>query len=156
LLLQLATTATHNQLRKALAHAEYRNWLEVDEVRAECGRGRSGSVKLQAALAHHLPQLAVTDSELEDRMLFLCETYGLPIPDCNVYIEGYKVDAVWREQKVIVEVDGRDGHASWERMRRDHRRDLTHRRAGFTTLRYVWEQLEDDGALVAADIAAAL
>ncbi|HLJ03266.1 MAG TPA: DUF559 domain-containing protein [Solirubrobacteraceae bacterium] len=156
LLLQLATTANRDELRKALAEAEYRSLLNAGELRAVCGRGRPGSANLKAALARHLPQLAVTRSEFERRLLYLCEKYGLPIPECDVRLHGFQIDALWREQKLIVELDGESGHAPWARIKRDHQRDLILRREGFTTLRYVWDQFVYDGELVAADIAAAL
>lgn len=155
-LLQFARTAHDDDLRYALAQADYHRRLHAEEIAAVCGRGREGSRKPMAALARHLPQLAVTASQFERRLLFLCERHHPEIPDCNVYLNGFKVDAVWRRQKLIVELDGKDGHASWERMRSDHHRDLVHRRAGFHTRRYVWEQFEEQGDLVAADIGEAL
>jgi very-short-patch-repair endonuclease len=153
LLRQYATSATVDDVRYALAQADYQGSLNLDDVRAVCGHGRRGSRRLRAALAGHLPQLAVTRSQFERRLLYLCEKHHLPLPECDVHIEGLRVDAVWREQKLIVELDGKDGHSSWERIKRDHHRDLIHRAAGFITLRYVWEQFEDQGDLVAADIA---
>src|SRR5579872_136329 len=156
LLRQLATTASDDHLRKALSEAEYQGWLELGQVRAVCGRGRPGSAKLQAALGHHLPQLAVTQNDFERRLIYLCERHGLPIPECNVHVEGFRVDALWRREKVIVELDGKDGHAPWSRIRRDRRRDVILRAAGFVALRYVWDLLKHEGDLVAADIARAL
>jgi very-short-patch-repair endonuclease len=155
-LLQFARTASLDDLRYVLAQADYHDRLRVQEIVAACRGGRRGSRKLNAAMARHLPQLAVTRSEFERRLLFLCEEHDLPIPECNAWIEGFIVDAVWREQKVIVELDGKDGHSPWDRVKRDHHRDLIHRRAGFVTLRYVWDQFENDGDLVAAGIGGAL
>lgn len=154
LLRQYATTATRDDLRYVLSQAAYHGWLDVDRL-VEM-RHRPGCPRLRAALVRHLPQLAFTRSWLERRMLFLCERYGIPIPECNVHIEGFLVDAVWREQKVIVEVDGKDGHAGWERMRRDHHRDLIHRAAGYTVLRYVKDQFDAEDDLVATDLARAI
>jgi hypothetical protein len=156
LLLQYAAAACLDDLRYALSQAQYHDLLDLDEARRACGRGRRGSAKLKAALGRHLPQLAVTASRFERRMLHLCEEHDLPLPECNAWIEGFKVDAVWQEHKLIVELDGKDGHASWDRIRSDHHRDLIHRAAGFTTLRYVWEQFDSHGHLVAADIARAM
>jgi hypothetical protein len=156
LLLQFARTAAGDELRRATAEADYRGWLDLDQMAALCGRGRPGSANLRAALARHLPQLAVTHSEFERRLLYLCERHAIPLPECDVRLFGFQIDALWREQKVIVELDGRDGHAPWGRIRRDHHRDLILRRAGFVTLRYVWEQLTEQGADVAADILAAI
>ncbi|HLJ04591.1 MAG TPA: DUF559 domain-containing protein [Solirubrobacteraceae bacterium] len=156
LLLQYATIVRPDDLRYVLSQAAYHGSLDPHDLRGRCGRGIRGSAKLRAALARHLPQLALTRSWLERRMLFLCERHGIPIPECNVHIEGFLVDAVWREQKVIVEVDGKDGHAGWERMKADHHRDLIHRAAGYTTLRYVSDQFAHEDELVATDILKAL
>jgi very-short-patch-repair endonuclease len=67
----------------------------------------------------------------------------------------YTVDARWRTERVIVEVDGGDGHASYAHMQRDRERDLALRRAGYTVLRYTW-QVRGEHAAVAADIRRAL
>jgi uncharacterized protein DUF559 len=156
LLLGFATSASRDDLRYVLSQVAYHGWLDLDDLARRCGRGIRGSARLRGALARHLPQLAFTRSWLERRMLFLCERYRIPIPECNVHIEGFLVDAVWRGQKVIVEVDGKDGHAGWERIRRDHERDLIHRAAGYMTLRYVRDQFAHEDALVARDIVSAL
>ena len=74
------------------------------------GMGVDGTVALREALAIHLPQLALTRSRVEILLLEFFETQNIPIPEINVYLEGFLVDAVWRTQKVVVEVDGWPGH----------------------------------------------
>jgi very-short-patch-repair endonuclease len=156
LLLDLANHASAVDLRRALANAEYHGLLELDTLEALLGQGRAGTAALRAALEHHQPQLARTRSELERALLSLCERECLPVPDFNVWIEGFLVDAVWRQQRVIVEVDGRAGHSSWARIRTDRRRDLVLRRAGCVPLRYVWEQVTGRVPEAADDLRAAL
>jgi very-short-patch-repair endonuclease len=157
ILLDLAAGgADHETLRRALAEGEYRGWLDVDLLKPRLRRGVKGSARLRAAIADHEPRLAMTRSELERRMLALCTRAGLPLPRCNVTVAGLLVDAIWEEQRVVVEVDGRDGHHTWAQIKRDRRRDVTLRAAGLSVLRYVWDQLTDDTALVEADLAAAL
>lgn len=46
-----------------------------------------------------MPQLADTKSPLEDRFLFPCERYAIPLPEVNFEIAGYEVDAVWPEHR---------------------------------------------------------
>jgi very-short-patch-repair endonuclease len=118
------------------------------------GRGTKGSAALRRALRAHEPRLAVTRSELERRFLALCRRYRIPAPECNVTVEGYLVDALWRREKVIVELDGRQGHHSWAQTTRDRRRDVRLRAAGHVVLRYVWAQITQDAGAVAADIIA--
>jgi very-short-patch-repair endonuclease len=155
-LLDYATTASDNELRRALANAEYRGLLDVASLESVLARGRAGSAALRAALQRHQPELARTQSAFERLLLGLCERERLPIPQFNRHVAGYRVDALWPDERVIVEVDGRDGHSSWARIRSDRARDLALRRAGYTVLRYVWEQLADHGGEVAQDIENAL
>lgn len=155
-LLDYAATADSEQVRRALAEAEFRGLLELDSLKAVLGHGRPGSAQLRLALARHEPSLAVTRSELERLLLAVCRRAGLPLPEFNVTIEGLLVDAAWRRERVIVEVDGRASHQSWAQIQRDRDRDLKLRAAGWLVLRYVWRQLRTREAQVAADLAAAL
>ncbi len=156
ILLDLATTLPEARLRRAVAEAEYHGWLDLTTLRPALGRGHQGSAALRRALERHEPRLAHTRSAFERRMLHLCERHGLPLPEFNSTVEGHMVDALWRAQRVIVELDGRDGHHTWAQIQRDRERDLRLRAAGFLVLRYVWRQVVHDGAAVAADVIRAL
>ncbi len=151
-LLDYAGTHSHEDIRYVLAQAEYRGLLRVDALKQELGRGRPGSAALRAALARHEPQLARTRSEFERLMLHLCERYAIPIPEFNVTVAGYRVDALWRTHRLIVELDGRDAHSGWSRIQSDHARDLVLRQAQHSVQRYTWRQLERDHAAVARDV----
>jgi len=150
-LLDLATGASVGELRKALAEADYRGLLDLEQLRSVTGRGRPGSARLRAALEAHLPALAKTETPLEDGFLLLCERFGLPLPEPNVWIGPYRVDALWREARVVVELDGRDAHSSEARRLTDHERDLHLRHLGYVIRRYSWHQVFARAAAVAAD-----
>jgi very-short-patch-repair endonuclease len=155
-LLDFATEAAPRQLRRALAEADYRRLLDVSAMNALCGQGRKGSDALRKALAEHQPDLARTRSELEERFLELCKKGRLPSPELNVTVCGLMVDALWREQRVIVELDGRGAHGTPAQIARDHERDLKLRAAGFVVLRYTWSQITRNPAAVLADLKQAL
>ncbi len=133
---------TRRRLQFVLANADYAQRLDVDEIRRLTGRGVAGSAGLGRALAAHLPELAETRSRAERALLHLCRAHGLPLPRINTPLHGHLVDAVWPEARVVVEVDGYGNHRSRAQLRRDHRRDLELRAAGFATLRYTEDQLE--------------
>ncbi len=155
-LLDFAAAAPLNRVRYAVAQAEYHGLLDFDEIGHIVGRGRRGSTKLRRAVAQHLPQLARTRSELERVFLPLCERGGIPTPDVNVLIGRDLVDAVWRDARVVVELDGLGGHRTKAQIESDRRRDLRLRAAGYTVLRYTWAQLTEEPELVLGDLRRAL
>lgn len=155
-LLDFASENSFRRVRYALANADYRRLLDVKALERVAGRGRPGSETLRRALDKHLPELGFTRSEFERRMLELCESAALPIPEVNVVVGGMTVDALWRDQRVIVELDGKDNHGTPAQIARDHDRDLRLRALGFTVLRYAWEQLKRRPDLVLADLRRAL
>jgi len=155
-LLDIASEVRFKELRRALSEAEYLRLVTVDEVRAQLGRGKLGAAAMRRALARHDSRLARTKQGLEEEFFALCERVDLAPDDVNVWISGWRVDAVWYDQCVIVELDSRTAHeASW-RLDNDHRRDLALRAAGYTVLRYTWRQVTETPELVAADLRRAL
>src|SRR5262245_55689134 len=149
-LLDSANQVSLRVLRKMLAEGEYQRLLRLEDDDRILGRGLPGSANLHAAFELHRRQLAHTKSVLEERFLELCERYGIPIPDVNVEIAGFVVDAVWHRQRVIVELDGVAAHR--HRLQQDHARDLALRAAGYVVLRYTWQQIAEQPELVAADL----
>jgi hypothetical protein len=155
-LLDLASTLPFADLRRALAEADYRGLLDPASIERLLGRGRPGSAALRRALSLHLPHLAETRSLLERRFLLLVERSGLPLPEVNAIVEGLMVDALWRDAGVVVELDGHRAHARAAASERDRGRELALRAAGFTVLRYTWQQVRHKRAAVIADLRAAL
>jgi hypothetical protein len=155
-LLDLAGIVTFAELRRALSEADYRRLLDPRAVEAQLGRGRLGSGALRRGLEAHMPRLAKTLSVLEERFLALCESSGITLPEVNETICGLRVDALWREQRLIVELDGYAAHGSRAAIERDRRRELTLRSAGNVVLRYTWEQVTEQPEQVVADLRLAL
>lgn len=155
-LLDIAPMLTPSQLRRALAEADYRRLLDRREIETVLGRGRAGSTALRRALAAHLPALARTLSVLEERFLALCEESGVPTPEVNAKVEGLMVDAVWRRERVAVELDGYAAHGGRAAIERDRTRELALRAGGFIVVRYTWRQVTEEPARVVGDLRAAL
>ncbi len=151
-LVDFAATAPPNHVRHALAEAEYLGLLDLDAVERVLGRGRRGSGPLRKAIERHQPAYAHTRSELENAFLDLCERHRIPVPAVNVIVEGWLVDAVWFDRRVVVELDGQGGHRTPAQLERDHTRDLQLRAAGFTVVRYTWAQVTTQARIVAADL----
>jgi Transcriptional regulator, AbiEi antitoxin/Protein of unknown function (DUF559) len=155
-LLDYAAVAPLERIRHALANADYHKVLDVSALQVIAGNRRAGSTKLRKALTRHEPKLAHTRSPLERLFLPLCERVGIPLPEVNVWVAGVLVDAVWHEQKLVVELDGRDNHSSWAQIQRDRSNELILRGAGFEVVRYGTQQLEEQPAVVETDLLRAL
>jgi very-short-patch-repair endonuclease len=94
-------------------------------------------------------------SELEARLLPLLAARGLPFPLCNhkLRVGGrmMEVDCFWPDQRVVVELDGRQAHGHDVAYERDRNRDRDLTVAGYSALRITWAQLarEPDETLAA-------
>ena len=70
----------------------------------------------------------------------------------NAYVEGLKVDALWRDAKLVVELDGHETHANPVANEEDRRRELILRRAGYRVIRYTWWQVTREPQAVVDDL----
>src|SRR5204863_424872 len=85
--------------------------------------GHSGTGTLTAAINAYEPRNLRTRSDLERAFLQLCEKTGLPRPQVNTRVAGYKVDAVWPDQRLVVELDAYWTRGSATVLPSDRRRD---------------------------------
>jgi predicted transcriptional regulator of viral defense system len=154
-LVDFASQAPLREVRQALAEAEYRRLLDVEEVLSLCHPGRRGSRRLRRALARHQPKLALTRSDTERRFFVLCERAGLPLPEVNAPVSLMRIDMVWPALGLAVELDGYEGHHTPAQMERDRRRELHARRTGLMLIRYTWSQVAYEADLVVADLSSA-
>jgi very-short-patch-repair endonuclease len=141
-IVDLARTLDHRQLEHVIDLADQRGLIDFRDLQA------ANSASLQAVLRRY--SSAPTRSELEERFLRLCDDHGLPRPETNVRIEGLEVDFVWRDRRLIVEVDGYAYHRSPSAFETDRERDVTLSIAGWQVLRFTWTQITRRAAWVAA------
>ena len=73
-------------------------------------------------------------------------------PNTNVLIEGYEVDCVWPEARLIVELDSRTHHAVAHAFEEDRVRDRRLEANGWRVVRITWRQLHDTPGAVEADL----
>ena len=97
-----------------------------------------------------------TRSELEQRFLGLCRRHRLPQPAVNVRVARFEVDFLWREQRLVVEVDGWASHRSRSAFEEDRARDARLLRRGYQVLRFTWRQVTSDPREVVGTIRALL
>jgi very-short-patch-repair endonuclease len=97
-----------------------------------------------------------TRSGLESRLLRLCRRHRLPNPAVNAPVGQFVVDFLWREQRLIVEVDGWESHRTRSAFEADRARDARLKLLGYDVLRFTWRQITSDPAAVARTIGALL
>jgi very-short-patch-repair endonuclease len=93
-------------------------------------------------------------SRLERRFRELLIGHGIELPERNQEVGSWTVDCLWREQRVVVELDGRQ-HERPHQADSDDDRDLWLRRHGYVLPRYGKRQIEGRPGEVIADVLAA-
>jgi very-short-patch-repair endonuclease len=152
-LVDLGDFLSSRELERALDEAAY---LRLDLSGLRPLHGRRGAGRLGRVLARHRPGSTRTQSELAERMLALCRRTGLPVPEVEAVIEGFRVDFAWPAARVIVETDGWRAHGTRSAFERDRRRDLVLAAAGWLVVRITWRQLLDEPDWVARQLARVL
>jgi very-short-patch-repair endonuclease len=99
---------------------------------------------------------ALTRSQAEERFLELIRAADLPTPDVNTPLHGFEVDFLWREQRLVVEIDGYAYHSDRQAFEGDRSRDATLAAHGYRVIRVTWRQLRDAPTAVVARVAQAL
>jgi very-short-patch-repair endonuclease len=125
--------------------------LRVDKIRQAQARApkRRGSPLVRRLID---ADDAHTKSAFERRFLRFLHTHHLPRPDAlNARVAGHRADCVFREQRLVVELDGRAFHRRRAQMRADRRRDTDYQLAGHRILRLVWDDLHPGEAARTAE-----
>ena len=151
-LLTATQSLSESSLRLVLARAEFNRLLSLPSLHAALGEGRSGSTVLRVVLGTHLPQLARCASALERDFLLLCERFDLPLPEPNPRVGRYRPDMLWREERLIAELDGRDAHGTAAQIAADAKRQAELERRGYVVIRFSWAEVELRAETVAARV----
>ena len=92
----------------------------------------------------------------ERKLKRLIEEAGLPGPQLNARLGGREHDAVWAEQRLVVEVDGYAAHGTKAAFEGDRERDAELAASGWRVVRVTWAQLRDQPVAVATRLTRAL
>lgn len=141
-LLDLAGSLGTRELEQVLARADRQGLLDRGQLERLLARypRRRGRSRLRTLLGAPV-DLTFTRSEAEERFLSLVRKAGLHPPEMNVVVRGIEVDALWRQERLVVEIDGFAFHSSPEAFERDRQRDGTLAAAGLRVMRVTWRQL---------------
>ena len=153
-LIDLATCVNDGLLIRAVNQADRMELIDAEGLRAalERERSRPGVGRLKSLLDRQ--GAAFADTLLELRFLDLVRVAGLPEPELQAYVNGYRVDFYWPDLGLVVETDGPRDHRTPSQQTRDRRRDHEHAVEGLTPLRFTEAQVRHEPGHVRATLAA--
>jgi hypothetical protein len=153
-LFDFAAAAPQRELERAINEAEVLHlWdeLSLDRLLDRYPRHK-GNRAIRAALSQRRAGATVTKSDLEEMFITLIDAAGIPRPEINAMVEGFEVDAVWREVRLAVELDGRGPHGTAAAFESDRHRDRVLQVAGWRVVRITYRQMRDTPESVARDV----
>jgi hypothetical protein len=158
-LLDLAEVVNRRAVERAINQAEVKRIFDLRAVEEVLSRapGRRGAGVLKGVLAEYGGP-TLTEKELEERFLALCRAAGLPQPEVNAWITlddgiAYKIDFLWRPERLAVETDGWGSHGTRQAFESDRRRDRRLSMAGWTVVRFTWRDVEREPDEVTSTLA---
>jgi hypothetical protein len=158
----MAADLTAPRVAAAMAEAEVRRLTHPLSLQDLVDRypSRRGVRTIRELLSDRSVGSNRTRSELELAFLEFLVRAGLPLPETNVRLlvanRWVEVDCVWRERRLVAELDGRAAHLTPAAFDSDRARDRSLAAAGWPTIRITWRQLHSDEHALAADLRALL
>jgi very-short-patch-repair endonuclease len=152
-LLDLGRVLDADELERAFREAERLRLTDAHSVADLLERypGRRGCVAVRRLTGMKEIYKGVTRSQLEERFRMFLRAHDLPDPEWNVRLDldqaTLEVDCLWRDQRLIVELDGYGYHASLDAFERDRLRDRLVATEGWLPIRITWKALRDDPRL---------
>jgi very-short-patch-repair endonuclease len=156
-LLDIAPETSGRALEWALDQALVKRLTNRAQIRAVLAAypHRPGTPDLAALLDPDRPT-SLTASTPEERLFRHIRRAGLPMPEVNARVGNYTADFLWREHKVILEIDGYHFHHTRVAFGRDHRSDAEHQREGFLVIRVTPRQLQHNHEAILVHVATTL
>ena len=156
-LLDLGECVGLREMEQALARTERKGLVTRGELRAMVDRHpRHRGARALRRLVENDGPAPFTRFPAEEIMLALVRKAGLPAPELNAQLLRYEVDLLWREQRLVVEVDGIAYHGSARAFVQDRRRDAQLIAAGYRVVRFTWKDLTEQPEATLVRIAQAL
>jgi very-short-patch-repair endonuclease len=150
-LVDLASCGPDWRLERAINEADRLDLVDPETLRATIDLlpARPGFARLRRLLGGR----PLTDTGLERRFLAIARLAGMPPPETQAWVNGYRVDFYWPHLGLVVEADGWRYHRTAGAQATDHRRDQAHMTAGLTTLRFAEDQIRYEPGEVKRTIA---
>ena len=152
-LLEVAPELSAEDLAEAVERAQVKRLVTQRGLEAVLSRagGHPGVRPLRALLGEPF-----TRSKAERLVVALVRAARLPEPAFNAMAEGFEVDVLWRRERVVLEFDSYEFHATSAAFERDRRRTAALTRGRYLVLRTTWGELTRESHALVARTAEAL
>lgn len=163
-LFDLAGVEPQGRVEVALDDALSRNLCSLEQMNqvffALARRGRKGTAAMRELLEDRGEGYVAPASALERLARAVFSEGGLPMPSFEVHLGdddlAGRVDCVWRDARLVVELDGQRFHGSRSAREADRGRDNRLMAAGWRVIRLTWDDLKKRPHEVLAQVRAAL
>jgi len=156
--LDLAAILSEPALRRAFLEAD-RLGLVIDADFMDClarSSGRKGASRFRRLISQRIPEVDELESVLQGMFLELCRDHGISRPRVEVPIDKYRVDCLWKAERLVVELDGGGFHRGQEKLENDTRRTNRLRTEGWDVIRFTWRMVRYEPELVVGQVKHAL
>ena len=136
-ILDIQNRLTDHQLVRAINELRLQKHLRGAELQRLLSHSRRIATLID-------PEQNPTRSGKEDDFVAFCRDHGLPVPRINLKLFGKEVDALFKAEKVIVEIDAWDTHKSYKSFESDRKRDSLAAEEGYLTVRVTSARLAED------------
>jgi very-short-patch-repair endonuclease len=146
----VARGAGEEQLTRWVREAEFQGLLDDARMRGVLDRRPS------RLLSDVYDDAVPTQSRIEDRMLRICRRFRLPRPLTQQWLLGGRVDFLWPDRRLVVEVDSWQAHRGRVMFQADRTATNVLQLAGYVVLRFTWTDVTRRPHVVARMLRAAL
>jgi very-short-patch-repair endonuclease len=153
-LLDLADGFDLQTAKRATEQAEVLGLFDLTSIEqaVAANGGRRGAPAMEKILEDYTVGAGLTESDLEDEFLRMCDRFGILRPEVQPWIGPDRPDFLWREIGLVVETDSWRWHGGRERWEADQRKALRLQQRGLTVIRVSYRRVFREPAEVAADL----
>lgn len=148
-LFDFAAQAARWEFERALREAEFLRLPQrpsLEEVLRRYPRHRGARLVRETLEGLERLSKGKTRTPLEDRFLRFLRRVSLPAPETNVPMQfddaAYVADCMWRDTRLVVELDGHEAHGTRSAFESDRERDRHMQVEGWTVIRVTSRQLD--------------
>jgi very-short-patch-repair endonuclease len=149
-LVDLAHEVDQDELVRALRETQFMRRFDLSEMREVLARRPCRILRIL------IDDLVLTQSGIEDQLLGICDRHGIGRPLTQQMVCGRRVDFLWPRERVVVETDGWEAHASRSAFQADRTMSNRLQLDGYYVLRFTSADVKRRPGQVARQIHKAL